>query len=353
MYGFPFGYSGERCTHLGIEIMDEITKLEDSQPAPFFAMLDEEESASYEILAPLSPQVQSLLEASQAASPSDNPVEALKRVVRNSECLFLGVTGSRFVAKLSDDIIIKVTAFSQTNHYKALQHLERYAEGVPAPKPLGLIQLAPIVIMFTSYIPKITLTNIWPKLAYEQKISVQGQLEDILVKVRSIKRDGRPLGRIDEKGVIDQRGRSDEYCASKSINTVADFEDFLFSYRPWVSDTYVQFLRKLLPASRYEQNCVFTHCDVRPDNIMVDTNEYGGISVTGIVDWEEAGYYPAYWESVKSRRIFFANQDNDWYLFLPQCIAPSTYPESWLVDRLWESMIEALGKMDKYAKKSK
>lgn len=201
--------------------------------------------------------------------------------MRNSECLFSGFMGSRFVAKVSNDTVVKVTASSQTNHYKALQHLERHA-GVPAPKPLGLIQLASVVMMFTSYIPKNTLTKIWPKLTCQQKIFVQGQLEDILVKVRSIKRDGRPFGGIDGKGVVDKRGRSDEYCANKNINTIADFEDFLFSYRPWMSDTYVKFLRKLLPISRFEQECVFTHCDIRPDNIMVDLNEMGNISVTGI-----------------------------------------------------------------------
>ena len=141
----------------------------------------------------------------------------------------LGCMDGRFVAKLSDDITVKVTAASQTNHYKALQHLEIYAEGVPAPRPLGLIQLGSISLMFTSYIPKNTLAEICSKLTSQQKTSVQEQLEDILIKVRSTERDGRPLGRIDGEGVIDERGRSDEYRANRIVYTVADFENFLFS----------------------------------------------------------------------------------------------------------------------------
>jgi len=35
----------------------------------------------------------------------------------------------------------------------------------------------------------------------------------------------------------------------------------------------------------------FTHSDLLPKNIMVD-----GSTITGIVDWEMGGFYPAYWE---------------------------------------------------------
>lgn len=37
---------------------------------------------------------------------------------------------------------------------------------------------------------------------------------------------------------------------------------------------------------------VFTHGDIIPQNIMVDEN----YQVSGIVDWEAAGWYPDYWE---------------------------------------------------------
>ena len=87
MHGFPIGYSGQRSRHLNPEKMDETTEVVDSEPAPFFAIVDEKKSASYETLASLSPQVQKLLEPSQATSTLESPVEALKRVVRNSECL--------------------------------------------------------------------------------------------------------------------------------------------------------------------------------------------------------------------------------------------------------------------------
>jgi aminoglycoside phosphotransferase len=40
---------------------------------------------------------------------------------------------------------------------------------------------------------------------------------------------------------------------------------------------------------------VFTHNDLFPRNIMVD-----GSRVTGVIDWESAGWFPAHWEYCKS-----------------------------------------------------
>lgn len=37
---------------------------------------------------------------------------------------------------------------------------------------------------------------------------------------------------------------------------------------------------------------VFTHGDIAPQNIMIDESNH----ITGIIDWENAGWYPDYWE---------------------------------------------------------
>lgn len=45
----------------------------------------------------------------------------------------------------------------------------------------------------------------------------------------------------------------------------------------------------------------FTHADLNPRNIMVEQAAGGqGWRVSGIVDWETAGYYPEYWEYIKA-----------------------------------------------------
>lgn len=40
---------------------------------------------------------------------------------------------------------------------------------------------------------------------------------------------------------------------------------------------------------------VLTHSDLSPRNILIQRNQ-----IVAIVDWEMAGFYPAYWEYVKA-----------------------------------------------------
>lgn len=81
---------------------------------------------------------------------------------------------------------------------------------------------------------------------------------------------------------------------------------------------------------------VFTHGDVRTANIMVEKDaESNHYTVTGIIDWEDSGFYPAYHESTVITQNLSPIEDDDWYLYLPQSISPSEFPIRWLVDRLW------------------
>lgn len=65
---------------------------------------------------------------------------------------------------------------------------------------------------------------------------------------------------------------------------------------------YADELPSMLPQSKVS---VFTHGDVAPRNIMVDE----GCRITGIIDWELAGWYPEYWEYAN---IMKPSKDKDW-----------------------------------------
>lgn len=62
---------------------------------------------------------------------------------------------------------------------------------------------------------------------------------------------------------------------------------------------------------------VFTHGDIAPRNIMVDENG----NITGIIDWEWAGWYPDYWEYAQIMRPAFWG---DWFVWMGR-----TAPEKW------------------------
>jgi aminoglycoside phosphotransferase (APT) family kinase protein len=57
-------------------------------------------------------------------------------------------------------------------------------------------------------------------------------------------------------------------------------------------------------SSRRGHNVVFTHADLNLQNILVDQvvklDGTRGWKISGIVDWENSGYYPEYWDYTKA-----------------------------------------------------
>jgi len=55
---------------------------------------------------------------------------------------------------------------------------------------------------------------------------------------------------------------------------------------------------------RTDHRIVLSHCDLAPRNIIVQE-----VKITGLVDWEDSGWYPEYWEYVK---FFQRPSTHDW-----------------------------------------
>ena len=76
---------------------------------------------------------------------------------------------------------------------------------------------------------------------------------------------------------------------------------------------------------------MFTHGDLRLANIMVHNG-----SVSGIVDWEQGGWYPEHWEFCRALHIW--QWQHDWTDYMLQVFQPY-YPEyaiqSILTEDLW------------------
>jgi hypothetical protein len=179
-----------------------------------------------------------------------------------------------------------------------------------------------------SYIPSMTLSEAWPCLSHEQKISVQHQLDGIFRKLRSVRKaDGHYLGGLGGEGV---KGIE----PNTTVSTAAGFEDFRYSTPHHGSTTYAAFLRSFLTDPN--QGSVFTHGDVRQDNILVKLNQDNVWIVTGIIDWEDSGFYPECHECTQLTRTLSVTEEDDWYLYLPASISPFQFPIRWLVDRLWD-----------------
>ncbi|MCJ1467407.1 hypothetical protein MMC07_006031 [Pseudocyphellaria aurata] len=78
-------------------------------------------------------------------------------------------------------------------------------------------------------------------------------------------------------------------------------------------------LDTLLVTLPHSDNSVFTHGEMAPRNIMVDRSSG---RVSGVVDWELAGWYPDYWEYANIMRA--PSTDLDW-----QRCMDRTAPRRW------------------------
>ncbi|KAJ3810405.1 hypothetical protein EV368DRAFT_85124 [Lentinula lateritia] len=78
---------------------------------------------------------------------------------------------------------------------------------------------------------------------------------------------------------------------------------WVYSEEPTTKARLARFGREMPVAS----DIVFTHGDITRRNLLVDDNA----KVVGIIDWEQAGWRPAYWGKVKI--CFGGNTGSDWF----------------------------------------
>jgi len=299
-------------------------------------------AATANVIFPLSDTVNDLISrynygTEESLTSSETLALSMKRLFSASNKLWeYPFRGAVF--KCSDEVVAKVIfGFHDSTEYTSMQYLYKHAPEIPAPRPHGLVNIGNFWAIFMTYIPSITLEKAWPSLCHEQKVSIQHQLNDILTRMREMKQpDGLLLGGVGGEGVKDlYRG---DYRSDKAIETVAGFEDFKFSISKFASDSYIKFLKALLPPTTKQS--VFTHGDFRPANIVVETDYRNNCIVKGIIDWEDSGFYPDFHEATKCTNLLDPSETTDWYEYLPKCISPSSFPQWWLVDRLWGSNIK-------------
>jgi hypothetical protein len=160
-----------------------------------------------------------------------------------------------------------------------------------------------------SIIPGSRLEGKWDTMDEKSKESICLQVWDFISKLRAIPRPPELEGPF-------------QCLADGSLSRDPLLEDLQEPGRPLMNDSelrtriYERYIH--FGGSRYEHelpnmlprwDCsVFTHADIAPRNIMVDEQN----TVTGILDWEWAGWYPDYWEYAQIMRPAFRGDFKVW-----------------------------------------
>lgn len=191
----------------------------------------------------------------------------------------------RKVIYYPDNTVVKSGPRIPIGESEALKIAEQV--GVPAPR---LLDVQGDNFRMT-YVPGEPLSELWTDMPNEQRKNIILQLREILIKMRSITPPaGSKIGACDGTGVRDTRIHFTYYAPP--CETEDAFNQYLISSLHTSSPVL---LREAL-ARRLKTNhrIVLTHCDLCPRNIIVQDGR-----ITGLIDWEDSGWYPEYWEYIK------------------------------------------------------
>ncbi|KAF1843218.1 uncharacterized protein K460DRAFT_418322 [Cucurbitaria berberidis CBS 394.84] len=175
-----------------------------------------------------------------------------------------------------------------------------------------------------SIVAGLTLTDAWDRMDKTAQATTQHEITQYISELRAI-RPPEPtyVGSCLGGPAYDHRLNNGFPCGPFASET--DFNNFLITPvtrcpRPDLAIKYRQQLSD-------NHNICFSHADLCGDHILVEPTTG---RITGIVDWEMAGWWPAYWEYNKS---LFGNRYMPWWKALvAKVLRP--YPDELQIDRI-------------------
>jgi aminoglycoside phosphotransferase len=267
---------------------------------------------------PLHPSVEALLDAA-IASPFTPDADAvrLEPVIREDShpllkkiallvpsCRVLFRSEWEVVIQIAPTIVLKAWLLHDQRDVGSVHRLMAFirerAPSIPLPDPLGVLQSGKSVYELQSFLPGHSLESAWSSLSDVQRRTIQSQLSAHLKVLRAIPHETGMYGDLDG-GVWDDRLRTTLNTAP--IHNREEWLDHLLrgkSNRSPARASYVEWLRSVYPPC---DALVLTHADLQAKNILVEVVGEEA-RLTGIVDWEQSGFYPAHWEySMMHRKL--------------------------------------------------
>ena len=222
---------------------------------------------------------------------------AIYNLLRKLGTFLYGPSSHPTVTRLPFNLYLKRQTESALSHneFNALSLLNRHTP-IPVPRPLDLAHKPadpsdpfslPEFYLLTTRIPGIPLYRCQHVLSDTNLKEISLQMSEYLVQLRTIPRP--PTQHANE--MSNTLGAACRDPRIRGEEPVGPFPD---------ETSFSEMLRFPDDPARRGHSVVFTHADLNPRNILVERDGHKGWRVTGIVDWENAGWYPEYWECTKA-----------------------------------------------------
>ncbi|KAF7947205.1 uncharacterized protein EAE97_004454 [Botrytis byssoidea] len=208
-----------------------------------------------------------------------------------------GPTGAISVTRIPLGLYIKQTTRSGLNEPNALKLIEEFIS-IPAPRFVDVAEHGDDHYLVMTRVRGQLLRHVYHLMSYTERDCLADDLTDYVAQLRKIPNPtaymisdtlGGPL--------FDHRIPNNEIGGPS--NTEADFNNFLVSHVDSIP-------ARALGEENVPRNhrSVSTHSNLHWSNILVDQGK-----LSGIIDWECAGFMPEYWEFTKAMYKILLHKD--------------------------------------------
>lgn len=230
------------------------------------------------------------------------------------------------VLMLTDSVCVKYGPLVQLSEASAIRFISQHTS-IPVPKIYCAFTHGGWNYIVMERIQGEYIGRGWVKRDEESKAKLLSQLSDMVLEMRRLQPpDGVGVASVDGGPLYDCRvpGPSLRHGPFK---TIQDFHRHLRMGLEF-DDKLQPDVQKLIKQQDRSWPLVFTHGDLSSLNILAR-----GDKIVGIVDWETAGWYPAYWEYTSACQV--NPQNSFWIHEIDKFLQP--WPEELAMERIrWE-----------------
>ncbi|KAK2798010.1 hypothetical protein FQN50_009006 [Emmonsiellopsis sp. PD_5] len=208
----------------------------------------------------------------------------------------LSSQGGVKVLSFDDEIVLKVGGRVLPSEEAAMRLVKEHTD-IPVPEIYLATYTADEGRLAMSVIPGTPLKDVWDGMGDRTKRRICAETWAIIAKLRCIEKPPELqhlfLCLADGSGYVKDPLVAGLCCTSPPPQLLSDDD-----VRARICECYYESNGRMykdeLPNMLIRSSTsVFSHADIGPHNIMVDEKS---LQITGIIDWEMAGWYPDYWE---------------------------------------------------------